>query len=330
MNMKKRALTSLALAAGILLLFAATALAVDLDRTVAVTVNAGGQDFYEDLQNAHVVVDLYKIADAEAAGDALTFVPAAPYANLQLPANPDSSTWSALAQTCAQMALELDRPVVEGAETFETITGDRLSAGLYLILARGADEENPVRRTQTPEGEDAIVTTAHSESYSYTFNPELIAVPYRASELDEWSYAPTITLKPARELREKPLEIVKRLENYRPEGPAVFVFSVKAVKDGVTVFDNVVTTSFTEAGEKSLLVGVPIGSEVTVTEVYSGAGYKPVGRTAQHVTITLDEDAVVTFVNDVDGSTTTGGGIENHFEYDNADSWGWTKIEQEG
>ena len=38
MNMKKRALTSLALAAGILLLFAATALAVDLDRTVAVTV----------------------------------------------------------------------------------------------------------------------------------------------------------------------------------------------------------------------------------------------------------------------------------------------------
>ena len=329
MNMKKRALTSLALAAGILLLFAATALAVDLDRTVVVTVNAGGQDFYEDLQDAHVVVDFYRIADAVAAGDAFTFAPVAPYQGLQIPTDPDNAAWNALAQTCAEMALELDKPMVEGAETFKPIESE-LEAGLYLILARGVNEENPVRHTQTPEGEDAIVTAAHSENYAYTFNPELIAVPYRASELDEWSYAPTITLKPARELREKPLEIVKRLENYRPEGPAVFVFSVKAVKDGVTVYDNVVTTSFTEAGEKSLLVGVPIGSEVTVTEVYSGAGYKPVGRTAQHVTVTLDEDAVVTFVNDVDGTTTTGGGIENHFEYDNADSWGWTKIEQEG
>ena len=95
--------------------------------------------------------------------------------------------------------------------------------------------------------------------------------------------------------------------------------------NGENVYSNVVSITFGSAGEKSVIVDrIPAGAQVTVTEIYSGAGYKvvsPMTVTPADL-ISVKDILKVHFTNDYADTPGAGGGITNHFEYV-IDGWEW-------
>jgi hypothetical protein len=178
--------------------------------------------------------------------------------------------------------------------------------------------------------EDGISRKAamvRSGSYTYTFLPELLALPGRLED-DSWDYAPTVTLKPERGARYGTLEIQKTLTSYAADNPGTFVFQVEAQLEGERVYSDVVSMTFSGAGTQSLTLDrVPAGAEVTVTEVYSGAGYRLTSQESQTLTISLMEENIAEFVNDYDGTRRTGYGIDNDFTYDPDSGWSWRQLD---
>ena len=102
---------------------------------------------------------------------------------------------------------------------------------------------------------------------------------------------------------------------------------MEAVLNGQNVYSNVVTISFTEAGQKSVVIeDLPVGAEVTVKEVYTGAVYTVVTADTQTAVIPANDVVSVAFTNGYDNTDRDGGVVINQFDY-NADSgWGWTKV----
>ena len=118
------------------------------------------------------------------------------------------------------------------------------------------------------------------------------------------------------------LEITKKLPVYKDTSPVTFVFSVVAkMPDGTTVYDDIVSMTFDAAGEKTVKIEhLPSGAQVTVTEIYSGAGYTFETKPMQKITI-IGETERVTFVNSPTEELNHGYGILNTFIYEDG---GWT------
>jgi hypothetical protein len=94
------------------------------------------------------------------------------------------------------------------------------------------------------------------------------------------------------------------------------------------VYSDVVSMTFSGPGTQSLTLDrVPAGAEVTVTEVYSGAGYRLTSQESQTLTISLMEENIAEFVNDYDGTRRTGYGIDNDFTYDPDSGWSWRQLD---
>lgn len=245
-----------------------------------------------------------------------------------------------------------------------------LDAGLYLLIARGEGLTIDEYVTQLPEAQEeesgterqegSIATVAYTDEYIYTFLPELVALPNKeagpgnlagSADGGEWLYDFAIFMKPGREPRFGSLEIVKSLRTYEtvedadhPEDEeggteldaqrATFVFDVEATLRGRTVYSNVMSLTFDRPGEKRILIEnkIPVGAEVTVTEVYSGASYTMTAAdwTTPNV-ISATELASVTFTNDYNRSHNSGHGIINHFqpEMDAGGTWiyNWVSAE---
>ena len=91
-----------------------------------------------------------------------------------------------------------------------------------------------------------------------------------------------------------------------------------------------VTLVFDAAGEKTYeLVGkIPVGSTVTVTEVYSGAAYSSVSGVSQQTEIVSAEEAAqVAFENDYNDDDKGGGSVTNTFNYSKSEEeWSWSKV----
>ena len=125
------------------------------------------------------------------------------------------------------------------------------------------------------------------------------------------------------------LEIVKTLSRFAASETATFVFQIEGVKDGKTVYSNVTTLDFTGPGTKSVVVeGIPVGAQVTVTEVYSGARYKLTSEESQQTVILSPEvegaPASVTFTNDYGDSGKGGHGILNTFDaVEDGEGYAW-------
>lgn len=326
--------------------------AVDFTKKCSLTVEPGSEELVEDIANADVVVDLYKVADAVPVSgyDAYDFDFQGGYQGVKAiySENPKSADWARMAQEAAGYVLDNKAVPLKSEAVNETI--GELDWGLYLVIARGRDltEVEDYRTTVRQEdGTQAIATAAHSERYVYTYAPELVALPGRHAVGEDggtvnttagngaWETDMRVTLKPMQSLRYGSLEIVKTLESYQyNEGsanrePAGFVFQVEAELNGENVRSTVVSLSFTEAGRKSAVVDrIPVGAVVTVTEVYSGATYHATSDTVQvSAPIEAAEIVSVGFSNDYSETNRGGGSVTNHFVYDEeASGWNWTQV----
>lgn len=297
---------------------AAPSAPVDLSKKCSITVIPVDltipekAEYWEDMQTAHIVLELYKVAGAEklAGYDTYTFQPEAPYGSLKISEYSDlqklkAEDWEELAQEAAQIALEGSGTPLEPLREPEPVQGDGttlgdLDAGLYLVVARDGDLDRAacVKRIQQqvteenlPEGEPAqtaerLVTIANSARYEYAFTPQLIALPAKGEYEGEintanprpWVYGAEIYLKSGRAPRYGALEIIKTLRSYETvEGiiePVTFVFRVVGRLDGEVVYNEVDSITFTEEGSsRTRLEGIPATAEVTVTEEYSGLSY---------------------------------------------------------
>ena len=317
--------------------------AIDLEQNCSLTVLAGEA---EGVENADVVVDLYRVAAAKAAEgqDSLTFQPEAPYEALTDALgdleNVTSQDYLTMAQEAAKITLESGQTIAPAAQNVaagEKVEG--LPAGLYLIVAHDGTETDYVTHVTDEDGNEQIATEAYSKDSTYTYLPELISLPTKeASEngavntagSGDWLFDVTANLKPEQSQRFGSLEIVKTLGTYVSEKPGSFIFQVEAYEDETkekNVYSNVVTISFDSAGQKSVLLEnvIPIGAYVEVTEIYSGSVYSLTGDPTQTAVISAEETASVTFHNDFDGSGNGGGGVNNRFDYDQDSGWVWTQ-----
>lgn len=221
-----------------------------------------------------------------------------------------------LTEKAAELAANTELAATAKAVTFNSgeamATG--LDTGLYLLVIDEFTTENGVWRV--------------------TSEPALLPVPVVTGETtsgwdgsDNYDVAATVKLNIEPALTK--IRITKQLPEYSAlQGPASFVFRVDAVNDkSETVFSNVYAMTFTDAGSQELVIdNIPVNSQVTVTEVYSGTSYTPDGSgevqlTAQPMaknedgTETLPEGNTAAFVNRNNNRRSYGTAVTNAFSY---------------
>lgn len=316
---------------------------VDLDKDCAITLDAGA-DQIKELTDANVVLDVYKVADAVAVEgyDTYDYALLTPYDAIELPSaqERDANSWSAFAQELAQIALNPENEPFEEGVSLSEMPITPLETGLYLVIARGADVEDYVSSAKAEDGKETIVTVAYNNQYEYGFSPMLVSLPTKDADEEgiintgnagEWLYEMPLVFKPDRTERKASLEIIKNLTSYVSGKPATFVFQVEGYLDGEHVLSDTVTIDIEEGvlRKSEIIKDIPVGTQVTVTEVYSGAVYQLVaGDTAsKDATIVLEPMATVEFTNEPSGSNNNGGSITNEFVFNaDANRWEWTPI----
>lgn len=286
--------------------------------TLTVEENPEGA-FSKELSLLEIHVNIYKVADMTDSGH---YTAKDGYEQLGLEDISQDTTaafWQENAFKACEIAggkkVDLEVVLQDGKVTTS------LPAGLYLVCAESV---------LTPE-------------YVYNFSPYLVSVPdnhYHLTGDDSWIYDVTAGLKPERSQRYGCLQIEKRLENYNATlAGAEFVFLIEAVLpkqqasenvDGLqeeTVYSNVVSLSFDGPGNQSAMIDhLPANARVTVTEVYSGAGYAPLGASSVSNLIVAADDMIrAEFSNDYDYGGNGGHSVQNHYKApeEGLDDWTW-------
>ena len=164
----------------------------------------------------------------------------------------------------------------------------------------------------------------------------------------DWQTEVTALLKPTRTYRMGKLVIRKNLPAIEEHSNATFIFHVDAEYDyggpgetlttPITMYNNDLSISFnTQAGGGILAytdpttgnsyIELPVGTKVTVSEIYPGSCYEQDGPTEysiadQRIPVPATEDTalVVTTKNKYNGNIITGYGIENTFQW-NGSKW---------
>lgn len=340
----------LGLVAAIIFPMSARADAVDLGKTCDVTLTlpdsyADGDTISDELD---FVIDVYRIAEAEAIPgyDAYRLKVTDDFADLadSLKDLTDQDNTTVDVVSFAEDAAAIVRdastalvPVLEGAEP-----GTKLSVepGLYMFLAHGTDLERDEyfdMLLSDDETTESLVTIARSPKYTYHFSPMLITLPTRettitddgkidfdtealTSDQNEWVYNDiAATLKAVRKIRYTSFEIRKQLDTYEDRQPTTFVFQIDYVDDKHVPISLIESMVFSKAELQTITVEhIPVGSDVTVTEVYSGQNYVIKGEGTQElkdIQIPAIETEVngVIFENDYDNTDKGGGSIKNEF-----------------
>lgn len=302
--------------------------AIDLDKLCSLTVEVeAGSEYESDLDEMTIPVNLYKVATVDVSGN---YTELTGFEGIGLDQISDKTTadeWLTMAETAAGKLTDASAADATISVVNGTGTATDLSAGMYLV----APEE----------------TYNVDYSYLYQFTPYLTALPgndYYNSGDDTWLYDTTIGLKVGREMQYGGLTINKELLGYNSlTQDGTFVFQIEGVKDGVK-YSNVAQIDMTAAGNASTYVdGIPVGMEVTVTEIYSGGSYEPKGDTVAKATIVADQlitaehpGASVSFTNDYNDKLIPGTGVLNQFTPpEDGGDWEWNpsdssvKVEQE-
>lgn len=220
---------------------------------------------YSEVSSDEVKINIYKVADIQVTGK---YKPVAQFSGLTELENVSYITkakdWQDFAATAKNIVDNSKiQPTKTGLTKNGSITFTGLEMGMYLIDAQ------------------QLLTA----EYRYEFTPYLISLPnnyFYETENDDWDYElvdeDAVGLKPQQFNRYGYLVIDKKLADYNVTNPsAVFVFEVAAKKAGELVFNDVVAIDFAGVGSDSVKVGpIVAGAEVTVKEVYQGAGYEQV------------------------------------------------------
>ena len=174
-----------------------------------------------------------------------------------------------------------------------------------------------------------------SQYYSYEFTPYLVSLPnnyyYTTKKDDTWYYdlvgSKAIGIKADRELRMSSIQITKKLtsQNTTLTTNATFVYQVDIETIENQKETRFITLNFDEVKEKTIRIAdIPAGSKVTVTEVYTGAGYEIVGDSKKVLeSLVADEDsqeiATASFENKASNEIHGGYGIVNNYKYSKED-----------
>lgn len=308
--------------------YAADAIDVDATCSLSVDLSAVSTEYVSDLEAMTIPVNLYKVATVDVSGN---YTELEAFTGLGL-GNVNDQTSAADWQDLADQAVEMvKKGSVEATTTFNIDEGTgkigSLATGMYLVAPQN--------------------TFNADYSYEYQFTPYLTALPgnnYYSNKDDTWIYHPTISLKVGREMQYGSLVINKTLTGYSSltqEG--YFVFDISGQKDGVT-YTNVAAIRLNaddmERDDNGKLVGVgsttisgiPVGMEVTVTEIYSGGSYEPSGNSVQKAVIVADQTvqpggtgASVAFENQYNDKLIPGTGVLNQFTApDGEKDWGYS------
>jgi len=214
---------------------------------------------------------------------------------------------------------------VEGADTV-TFSMEFPSAGVYNYTIRQAiDEEKKVPGWTYDEAvynlTVYVVRDKEFTLYTQTYLQKVEAEGADPVDTDEEG-AKLETVEFTNELAYQDLIIDKTVSTYSTSGKTTSVFKIVAMYEDTEVYNDVVGLTFDAAGSKAayIIQKLPVGAEVTVTEVYSGAAYTV--STSSEVSLTLPEEepGVAEFVNDYDNTLTQGSGIVNEFTY-TGDGW---------
>lgn len=278
---------------------------------------------FSELSTLEIPVYFYKVANVGVGGD-YTAVTGIDTSLAVIDSDTTADEMKVLADAL-KTEVETDdiSPVKDIVVNNSNKIADGLEIGLYLVI---------------PE-------TVNSSYYEYEFSPMLISLPsnnfYNGGN-DSWIYDVEVDLKAEKADRYGDLEINKTLDVYNTTvGGATFVFQVEATKTDVddktstpvSVYSNVVSLTFKGPGTESILIqDLPAGAVVTVTEIYSGAGYTLTSEGTQSVTIvakeensevTADAEPVeVSFSNTYDEGMNGGSGVVNSFSYVDG-QWTW-------
>lgn len=353
MQLVRNRLGTMALAACLLVALAfggATALAAGnwwpTGNTNTLTVYpTNSEEFKSDIAEADVVLSYYKVADAVAndADEAFTYNLTEEFADsgLVIPTDPSGSDWQDFADAAAGfVSLPGDKTkAVEGAESVDI---DGLEDGLWLVLAHGASVTDDYK--------------AYSKYFEYAFQPTVVALPGKdvvapdsepwnergqagkpTTDYGAWKTAITIKMKTERKPLYGSLEIVKNIEKFEGK-PATFEFHITGKTLDGKDYENYASVYYTGGTSESVVVPhIPAGTDVTVTETYTGARFKLVS--AKDVTAKIVSDmavelggdmASVSFTNEPNGNNTEGHGINNEFIASENGDWTWHSTPAQG
>ncbi|SEA66033.1 hypothetical protein SAMN02910384_02027 [Pseudobutyrivibrio sp. ACV-2] len=170
--------------------------------------------------------------------------------------------------------------------------------------------------------------TVKDEKYKYEFTPYIIYAPTSdyimsgGAGSDEWKYESVFTLKSKATPLYGSLKIIKHLDKFNENLQAQsFVYTVKAVLDGETVFNSVYKIDMNGAGSAEKVVNkIPVQAIVTVTESYAGSSYISTDESNVKTVdgIVANEIKTVEFNNTYNGKNIIGGiAAENQFVVEN-------------
>lgn len=291
--------------------------AINTQAECSLTLQVGeGDQFKEELSELTLQASLYRVADISETG---AYTVRSAYGGLDL---------SDIDDTTTAMVWQ------EKAETADKIVEDKMLAEDYSVeMTGGIGSQWPII-----QGMYLVkVAPVKNDLYEYSFMPFLISVPnnqfYQTGD-DSWIYDVAADIKPERTPRLGAVEIVKTVSAHNANmGTAMFVFQIDAVDlNGENVYSNVAGISFDTGGTKSVRVdGIPAGSTVTVTEIYSGSSYElAAGALTQDTVIIADETQQLSFVNTYNDELKPGTGTVNHFDKDDTDvqnnGWKWVQL----
>lgn len=320
---------------------------IDTSRACSLTItmadDIGAQ--YPELMNAEIPVTLYKVADMDKNSE---YTPLEGFGEIGLAdigSDTTADDWAAIARKACQV---LGRPFESEEQALEGTEGEITGEGKITEEPQEPAVKEPVKSEFTVkliDGPDTLgglecglylvyAEETPTDNYVYNFKPYLVSLPtndYTAENggTDTWTYDVTMGLKPQQEIRYGELVIEKTLGTVNTSmGGATCIFQVDAVKNGELVYSNVLSLNFTLPGKKQAVVDeIPMGAEVTVTEIYAGAGYRLTSDATVNVTVVTPETegypATASFTNDYEYPG-YGTSIVNHFERI-GEGWEWNQ-----
>lgn len=257
-------------------------------------------DMQSDLNDTSISVDLYQVATYDNGV----------YTNTQAF---EGITWSEsdAMQNVEAVQAVLDKTTVD---VYKTVTVGEKTSGIDLGYYYYVVQED-----------------VEGKAYTYTFNAGLVSIPSTDVTTSTLNTDREIDLKGTREEKKGSIKITKTLKSWNQTSKeCTFVFEITGKdSDGKVVYSNVASISFNEEnhGSDSVIVeGIPVGTKVTVKEVYSG-GYVATVVDEEEKTVVLDETIEFNFENDYNNYKDSYG-VENQFTWDK--EWHWHAKDPKG